>query len=401
MKPPIILQTLVRAVTCVTLAGLPATVHGQQVAAGCSVEVFVMSLEDWNHVPPEVRDNPAQLYQKCRASAGKGRIESFDRIGGNGCVGKKSLFDAIMEYEYGGSFSTNGKMVMPSGWLTRNTGTSLSFDAGSGTNRQIAAFIYDHVSPVLLLPLMTEGSPDNIKRSEVPIFDAFRITGCHLSTAATGPQLLGAMPVPAAGGKPTQMGMAFAHVTGLPPGPEKPALLEALLLRGASGRKNEEPAACIKALMETPGALETDVMLSVAAGQKTRADSITEWVCPTAALQFGEVLLPSHLNTVNQGVQLTLDCNSTAADTYDMNLVLNYAFKKPVMPAVASKGGPHIVPDHFTFYQANVKERVKLAAGAWTCLKEIPLGGILGQDDSTANGQSAYLFLRILEEEVN
>ena len=104
----VVLHTLVgiKAVLLPTVAVAEASQQQTLV-----VEVFRMRLDDWTRVPSAVRDDHRQLYEKCRAAVGRGKVERIDRIGGGVETGAKTTCESMTETKYPTDFVSNGLRI--------------------------------------------------------------------------------------------------------------------------------------------------------------------------------------------------------------------------------------------------------------------------------------------------
>ena len=354
----------------------------------CRVEVYRMSPEDWNHIPSAVRDDSSQLYEKCRAAAGNGKIECLDRIGGNAEAGKRSVFESISELKYATSFSSDGKILMPGSFETRTTGSTLQCEL---MDHATGSITYNRASLARWLPMLGTGAKGDIKRSEKPVFDSMKIAGF----ASGGPCLLSVMPIPAGGEKPANLAVVFA----LSNGPAVPSAtvagirLEMLVLRGLSGARLD--SGLIKSLLARPGAVETDIALTTNDGSEGLAAAFTEWTYPNSASRNGDVLVPRNFETLNDGTTLQFTCKNSGT-TCAVTFQLTHDLRKPLISIADGVGPALVTPATTTLFRLTVKDEMQLVSGTWTAVKEVPLAPILGTSDDTLKNQSCYVFAKVL-----
>ena len=343
------------------------------------------------------RRSPGTLYEKCRATAGQGKIERIERIGGSVVPGNKAAFESTDEITYATSFITNGRILMPDRWETRNAGSSMECEMSSGASPDDV--VYERTLPSLWQPMLADGARDDMKRSELPIFDTMRINGSGMSAQGGGPFLIGAVPVPNSGGQPVQIALAFSLTTmpAAAPEPGRPKIqLEILVLRGPARAPQDYRSAQIKSLLSRPGSIVTDIAMCNVSGMRSMVESVTEWIHPLSAGRKDSILVPEQFSRLNQGTTLELESGTKDEGTYPVRFILNHDLRKPQLPATDGHAHALISPEKAVSYRISVNETLNMAPGVWMAVKEVPLAPILGDLDPAAKKDSCYVYGRVL-----
>jgi len=368
------------------------------------VEVFRMSIDDWNRLPVELRDDHRKLYEKCRSLDGGGRVERIDRSGGAVTTTAKSVFWTGESITYPTSFSLEDRALAAASKEVRNTGSSFECE----TSLVDCRIAYDLTTLAGWQAMLGDGAHSDVKRSEMPVFDTIRMNGIYECSGKSGPRLFAIAPIPAGGNRSGQLALAFALAEGTEIGSNsrgKDIQVEVRVLRGPSGSV-ADTAAHMQSLLARPGAGEATMMLTVHPGGKSVVDSKTEWIYPGGTRGGGDsIVIPHSLEVLPQGTEFQVeDCEPAKGSKISLRLQFKHSLRKPEMPLATRRTTIHgrnqmmsnlTIPEPVT-YELVVDEKLTLSSGVWTAIKEIPLESILGPKDKTAKGQSCHVFARVI-----
>ena len=368
-----------------------------------TIETFRMPMDDWHRIPTAVRDDHPQLLEKCRAAAGKGRIERIDRI--STCVTSKDKVrmhcSSLVGISYPTSFGLREVQLDAKSWEYRNQGSSFEVSRQAGSNASTISIHYEK-SPQLPVwsPTLKDGTARDVSLSSFPVFGCVSFSGSFTARGSSYPCLLGIAPLTAGGDAPTHVALMFASAAspGNPvPKADSGILVEVLVARGPSGAGARDAGTQIKSLLARPGSIETIVAATVISG-RTVMSSEMEWIYPMETLGGGDaIVIPCQFNRLQQGTNLDVEYRgSSGDDSVPVSLLLKHSLRKPLLPMATNHGRSRLNPEKPVTYDLKVLERLTLIPGAWAAIKEIPLEPILGADDKTAKGQSCHVFVRLI-----
>lgn len=360
------------------------------------IETYIMPLEDWTRIPAATRDDHGKLRQKCVEALDSGKIERIDRVGGS--VPKGNFhFGPTGLFRYPATFVIEGNEIVGGEILSRDIGSKFAGGAKQLGESSSLNIIYARIPPhVATASMLGKGSKDDVKRTEVPIFEPIRLT-TNVPSEFHGTHLIGVVPLPAIGIKPSKLALIFHSG-----GPEEQAItssggmVEMLLLRGTSGADLDNVSERIKALLGQRGSIEAAIALRSIPGSKGYLTGETEWVYPTSAVMKGEILVPQELEPLGQGTVFEMKCIAMDAKSMEIEFALSHDLAKPEIPVATGKGKILLTPDNVTLYRIFHSQKLTLISGAWTSVAEIPLAPILGAVEKSAKSQSCYLFARAI-----
>lgn len=351
-------------------------------------------MDDWNHVSLELRNDHRKLYDKCRSLDGGGRVERIDRTGGAVGIDVRSDFWSGAAISYPTSFGMGERGLDPQSMAFRNTGNSFECEVTSGDIRAA----YEMASLSGWRATLGDGAHGDVKRSELPVFDAIQINGSLERPAEGGPRFWAVAPIPSGGKRPTQLALAFllagGNATGTPDH-GKEVRIEMVLLRGPTGGTGD-PAAHIQSLLARPGSVLTNVLVTTQAGRKSVVESATEWIHPTEASMHDEVLIPTAFDTYSQCTELQVECWKFEAGVASCAIVLQHDLQEPGLPLASKRGDGHLKPDKLVSYRILVNERLDLSVGQWHRVKDIPLAPILAGTKDASTTDSCHVFARVI-----
>ncbi len=369
-----------------------------------TIETFRMPMEDWHRIPSAVRDDPRQLHEKCRAAAGRGKIERIDRISTCATSQDKVRMNcsSVTEITYPTSYDIRDQRLDAKNWECRNVGPALHGSREVGANASLISISYEKFPQLpVWSPTLKDGTAKDVSLSSFPVFGGFNFSGSIAAGGSSRTCLLGIAPLTASGDAPTHVALMFASAAS-PGSPVHKAgseiLVEVLVARGPSGAGAGDAGTQIKNLLARPGSIESITAATVVSNRCTVVSSRMEWIYPVETLGGGDsILIPSQFNCLNQGTELRVEYQgSTGNDPAPVYLDLKHSLHKPVLPLATNHGASRLKPEKPITCDLTVNERLKLTPGTWTAIKEIPLEPILGADDKAAKGQSCHVFVRMV-----
>jgi hypothetical protein len=377
-----------------------------------TIETFRMPMEDWHRIPQTVRDDYPQLYEKCLAAAGKGKIERIDRISTSATSKDKDEVrcSSVVEISYPTSFQIRDQQLDTKSWEYRMVGSSFEAERQAGADRAPIRISYG-MFPQLPMwnPTLKDGSARDVSLSSFPVFGGINFNGSFATEGSSRTCLLGIVPLTAGGEAPTHVALMFASATG--PGNPVPetdsqVMVEVLVARGPSGAGAGDAGTHLKCLLARPGSIEAIAAATVVSRQRTVISSAMEWIYPVGILGGGDtIVIPNQFNRLSQGTELNVEYQaSTGNDPVSVSINLKHSLHKPELPLATRRTtihGPNQMMSNLTIlepvtYELKVKETLTLSPGVWTSIKEIPLEPILGADDESAKGQSCHVFVRMV-----
>ncbi len=356
------------------------------------IETFTMSLEEWTRIPAAIRDDHAQLHKICLDALGSGKIERIDRIGGPS-QNEMFQFAAEQNVEMATTFVVKEGKLVPSEITNKTVGSTFE-----GHNRKDSfPMNYDLIQPsTAAVATLGQGSRDEIKSSEIPVFEPIRLNAA-MPAGFHGTRLLGLAPLPALGGKATKIALLFHTGGTAAPAPAAPGgMIEFLLFRATTGAGQGEAPERIKNLLVQRDAFEAAIALRSIPDSKGRIDAETEWVFPTSAVRSDRMIVPQNLTDQTQGTSLEMQCLAFNAEGAEIRFILEHDLAKPELPLATGRGNSLLSRDDIKLYKITHQGKLTLIPNTWTSLGEIPISNIL----PSAKNQSSYLFARAIPDKL-
>ncbi len=369
-----------------------------------TIETYRMAMDDWHRIPQAVRDDYPQLLEKCRSSAGKGKIDRIDRISTCATSKGKVKMDCTSAVKmcYPTDFGIRDQQMNSEHWENRNVGSTLSGTREAGANPLPISIHYEKIPQLpVWSPTLKDGAAKDIAISKFPVFGAIRYDGSTLGGDSPRTCLLGIAPLPLGGEAPQHVALMFASVAnqGSPTlsATDPEIMVEVLVARGPSGANTGDAGSRIKSLLARPGSIETIAAATVVSG-RTVMSSGMRWIYPMETLAGGDsIVIPSQFASLHQGTELeVINYGYIKGDKIAIYLHLEHALRKPLLPMATNHGNSFLNPEKPVTYDLKLHEKPSLSPGVWAYIKEMPLEPILGVDDPSAKGQSCHVFVRLI-----
>ena len=387
----------------------PATTPALRKPARMLIQTYSIPIEQWLYLSPMLAGDQAALFEKLESTArdgGNKRLRRIDRIGGNEFIYEdKKLgtfrYPSMEMLAIPETFHAEGGNLVAGSIHHKNFGSEFISKAFDGEGMGTSGLSYTYIAkPPKQIPMLAAGTPDQMRISEVPVFQPIRLN-TSIPTGRTGAHLMGAIPMGALGERPDNLAMVFTWSEQEEVADPLPSItVEFILLRGRSGIPLDQVSTQMKSMATARGGIEAVTALGAMAGGKAVISGETEWPFPTEALMTGGVLVPMNLEEAKQGTSLEIKCHAANSEGADVEFLFEHDLRKPSFPVASPKGPPYLEPATITLFRITHMERRRMTR-EWSALKEFPLGPILGTKDAEARGKSCYLFARVISSQTS